>query len=136
MTDGRTSSLATAGELDRYPAHISIVSKIIKFWHHMANLDKSCLLKQAYDVELSNLNRNSDQRLKFVYDIIKLFDMKDYFLDPLNEAHHSLLIKSPRFWKNGLLNFGQVFATLMLKAVVINTDCIGIKKNRISSRVI
>ena len=40
---------------------------------------------------------------------------------------HSLLIKSLKFWKIGSLNFsteqyGQVFATLMLRVVVINSD--------------
>ena len=82
ITDKYTSSLATVGELGRYPAHISIISKIIKFWHRMANLDESCLLKQAYYAELCYLHRNSDQWLKFVYDIMKLCDMEDYFLDP------------------------------------------------------
>ena len=65
MTNKYTSGLATVGELGRYPAHISIISKIIKFWHRMANLDESCLLKQAYadyNVELSYLHRNSHQR--------------------------------------------------------------------------
>ena len=41
MTNRCTSSLATVGELGRYPAHISIISKIIKFWHRMANLDEA-----------------------------------------------------------------------------------------------
>ena len=55
--------------------------------------------------------------------------------------HHSLLIKSLRFWKIGSLNFGaeqygQVFATLMFKVVLINSDYIGISKNRLSLRVI
>ena len=63
------------------------------------------------------------------------------FQTPLNQVHHSLLIKSLRFWNIGSLNFGaeqydQVFATLMLKVVVINSDYIGISKNRLSFRVI
>ena len=81
MTNRCTSSLATVGELGRYPAHISIIWKIIKFWHCMANLDGSCLLKQAYNEKLCCLHRNSDQWLKFVYDIMKLCDMEDYFLE-------------------------------------------------------
>ena len=48
MTNKYTTSLATVGELGRYPAHISIISKIIKFWHRMANLDESCLLKSRH----------------------------------------------------------------------------------------
>ena len=48
----------------------------------MANFDESCLIRQAYYVELSHLNRKSDQWLKFVYDITKLCDMEDYFLYP------------------------------------------------------
>ena len=45
-----------------------------------------------------------------------------------------MLIKSLRFWKIGSLNFGTeqygqvLFATLMLKVVVINSDYIGISK--------
>ena len=58
MTNEYTSSLATVGQPGRYPAHLSIISKIIKFWHRMANLDESCLLKQAYNTELSYLHRN------------------------------------------------------------------------------
>ena len=106
MTNKFTSSLATVGELGRYPAHISIISKIIKFWHHMANLDESCLLKQAYNVELSYLHRNSHQWLMFVYDIMKLCDMEDYFLDPskssasfiANEITKTLEDKFIKFW--------------------------------------
>ena len=65
---------------------------------------------------------NSHQWFTFVYDTMKLCDMEDYFLD----LHHSLLIKSLRFSKIGSLKFdaeqyGQVFATLMLKVVVINS---------------
>ena len=46
---------------------------------------------------------------------------------------HSLLIKSLRFWKIGSLNFGaeqygHVFATLMLRVVVINLDYRHFKK--------
>ena len=74
MTNKFTSSLATVGELGRYPAHISIISKIIKLWHCMANLGESCLLKQAYNVELSYLYRNSHQWLMFLYGIMKLRD--------------------------------------------------------------
>ena len=80
MTNKYTYSLATVGELGRYPAHITIISKIIKFWHRMANLDESCLLKQAYNVELSYLHRNSHQWLTFVYDTMKLCDMEDRLL--------------------------------------------------------
>ena len=55
------------------------------------------------------------------------------FQTPLTQVHHSLLIKSLRFWKIGSLNFGaeqygQVFAILILKVVVINADYIGISK--------
>ena len=63
------------------------------------------------------------------------------FQTPLNQVHHSLLIKSLRFWKIGSLNFGaeqysEVFATPMLKVVVTNSDYIGISKNRLSFKVI
>ena len=107
----------------------------------MANLHENCLLKQAYNVELCYLHRNFDQWLKFVCDIMKSCDMEDYFYTPLNQVHHSLLIKSLRFWKIDSLNsaaeqYGQVFATLMFKVVVINSDYTGISKNRLSSRVI
>ena len=92
MTNRCTSSLATVGELSRYPAHISIISKIIKFWHRMANRDESCLLKQAYNVELSYLHRNSHQWLTFVYDTMKLCDMEDYFLDPSKSSASSFIV--------------------------------------------
>ena len=75
---------------------------------------------------------------KFVHDM-KLCDMEDYFLDPSKSSASFIAQKSLRFWKIGSLNFGieqygQVFATLMPKVVVINY--IGISKNRLSSRVI
>ena len=138
MTNKYTSSLAAVGEPGRYPAHISIINKIIKFWHRLANLDESCLLKQAYNVELSYHHRNSHQWLSFVYDTMKLCDMEDYLLDPSKSSASFIVNKITRI---GSLNFGaeqygQVFATLMLKVVVINSDYIGISKNRLSLRVI
>ena len=98
MTNKYTSSLATVGELGRY-MRICIISKIIRFWHHMANLDKSCLLKQAYNVELIHLHRSSHQWLTFVCDTMKLCDMEDYFLDPSKSSTSFILgDRFIKFW--------------------------------------
>ena len=72
---------------------------------------------------------------------IKLCDMEDYFLDPSKSSASFIVNKITKIWNIGSLNFGaeqydQVFATLMLKMVVINSDYIGISKNRLSLRVI
>ena len=107
----------------------------------MANLDESCLLKQAYNVELSYLHRNFHQWPTFVYDTMKLCDMEDYFLDPSESSASFIVNEITKILEIGSLNFGveqygQVFATPMLKVVVINSDYKGISKNRLSLRVI
>ena len=62
---------------------------------------------------------------------MKLCDIEDYF----SKASTSFIAKigSLNF---GAQQYGQVFATLVLKAVVINSDYISISKNRLSLRVI
>ena len=73
----------------------------------MANLDESCLLKQAYNVELSYLHRNFHQWLTFAYDTIKLCDMDDNFLDPskssasfvVNKITKILEDRFNKFWR-------------------------------------
>ena len=56
---------------------------------------------------------------------MKLCDMEDYFLDPSTSsasfiANKIAKILEDRFIKICAKNYGQVFATLMLKVVVIN----------------
>ena len=99
------SSLVTDGELGRYPAHISIISKIIKFWHRIANLDESCLLKQAHNVELSYLHRNSHQWLTLVYDTMKLCDMEDYFLDSSKSSALFIVNKITKILEDRFIKF-------------------------------
>ena len=65
--------------------------------------------------------------------IMKLCDMEDYFPDPSTSsasfiAKKNAKILEDRFIKICAKNYGQVFATLMLKVVVINLDYIGISK--------
>ena len=84
-------------ELGKYPVHISIISKIIKFWHRMANLHESCLLKQAYNVELCYL--------KFVYDNMKLGDMEDYFLDPSKSSASFIANKITKILEDRFIKF-------------------------------
>ena len=141
MTNRCTSSLAAVGELSRCPEHISIISKIIKFWHCMANLDESCFLKQAYNVKLSYLHRNSDQWLKFVYDIMKLCDMEDYFLDPSKSSASLIANKITKILEDRFIKFWR--STVWSGIRNTNTRSDGDKlrlhrhvKNRSNSRAI
>ena len=71
---------------------------------------------------------------------MKLRDMEDYFLDPSTSSASFIANKIVKILKDRFIKFlrkkyGRVFATLMLKVVVINLDYIHFK-NRLSSRVI
>ena len=62
---------------------------------------------------------------------MKLCDMEDYFLDSSTSsasfiANKITKILEDRFIKFCAKQYGQVFATLMLKVVVINLDYLGI----------
>ena len=72
---------------------------------------------------------------------MKLCDKENYFLDPSTSSTSFIANKITKVLEDRFIdicakNYGQVFATLMLKMVVINLDYIGISKNRLSSRVI
>ena len=64
---------------------------------------------------------------------MKLRDMEDYFLGPSTSsasfiANKIVKILEDRFIKFCAKKYGRVFATLMLKVVVINLDYIFISK--------
>ena len=72
---------------------------------------------------------------------MKLSDMEGYFPEPSKSSTSFIANKMNKSLEDGSLNFGterygQVFATLVLKAVAINSDYTGISKNCLSSRVI
>ena len=71
----------------------------------MANLDESCLLKQACNAELCYLHRNSDQWLKFVYDIMEICDMEDYFLDPSRSSASFIANKITKILEDRFIKF-------------------------------
>ena len=64
-----------------------------------------CLLKQAYNVELSYLDRNSHQWLSFVYDIMKWCDMEDYFPDLSKSSASFIANKITKILKDRFMKF-------------------------------
>ena len=56
-------------------------------------------------MELCYVHRNSDQWLKFVYDIMKLCDTEDYFLDPSKSSASFIANKITKILEDRFIKF-------------------------------
>ena len=54
------STLAALGELGELPVTITMISRMITYWHRVATLDEDNLTKKAYSVTTSLAGEKSD----------------------------------------------------------------------------
>ena len=79
MVNKNTSNLATLGELGRYPIHIIIIIRIIKFWYGINELEENSLLKETLNEQLRAQNTNKNQWIHFVNQILNSLNIEKCF---------------------------------------------------------
>ena len=116
MVNKNTSNLATLGELGRYPIHIIIIIRIIKFWYRINELEENSLLKETLNEQLRAQNTNKNQWIDFVNQILNSLNIEKCFsgntVSNINDLTKKLTIKLQerfvKFWRRGIWSSNSV----------------------------
>ena len=76
MVNRNTSTLATLGELGRYPIQITVIIRMLKFWERITELEDNSLLKETLQEQVRTLHTNQHQWLYFANQIMKISNVE------------------------------------------------------------
>ena len=104
----KTSSLATLGELDRYPVMLNCYVQMIKYWHHI----KTAYSKNSLVYKVINYMENDKQeQYKWLstvnFNILELCDLDYVWKDPDKIDNSSLITKCFNSLVERYINFWQ-----------------------------
>ena len=109
----KPSSLATLGELGRYPAMLNCYVQMVKYWHHI----KTAYSKDSLVYEVINYMENNDKQeqykwLSTVKFILELCELDYVWKDPdkiensnlITKCFNSLVERYINFWQDRISN--------------------------------